>query len=180
MVLVSIFFLSAFLGADARRWAGGWTPRCLVSRRRYYATQEARREQRGFFAMPRAKIVSCLPARSGAARAQLALFQLSHHITTKESSMADIHIVQEHTLTPKKAREAAQKVADKMAEEYDLECTWEGDVLRFERSGVSGSLTLAKKQAQMDLKLGFLFSAFSSKIESKISENMQKVFGSKA
>ncbi len=94
--------------------------------------------------------------------------------------MADIHIVQEHTLTPKKAREAAQKVADKMAEEYDLECTWEGDVLRFERSGVSGSLTLAKKQAQMDLKLGFLFSAFSSKIESKISENMQKVFGSKA
>jgi putative polyhydroxyalkanoate system protein len=94
--------------------------------------------------------------------------------------MADIHIVQEHTLTPKKAREAAQKVADKMAEDYDLECTWEGDVLRFERSGVSGSLTLAKKQAQMDLKLGFLFSAFSSKIESKISENMQKVFGGKA
>ncbi|MEC5164111.1 putative polyhydroxyalkanoate system protein [Janthinobacterium sp. CG_23.3] len=94
--------------------------------------------------------------------------------------MADIHIVQEHGLTPKKAREAAQKVADKMAEEYDLDCTWEGDVLRFERSGVSGSLTLAKTQAQMDLKLGFLFSAFSAKIESKITENMQTVFGGKA
>ena len=94
--------------------------------------------------------------------------------------MADIHIVQEHTLTPKKAREAAQKVADKMAEEYELECTWEGDVLRFERSGVSGSLTLAKKQALMDMKLCFLFSAFSAKIESKISENMRKVFGSQA
>ena len=92
--------------------------------------------------------------------------------------MADIHIVQEHTLTPIKAREAAQKVADKMAEEYELECTWEGDVLRFERSGVSGSLTLAQEQALMDLKLGFLFSAFSAKIESKISESMRKVFAS--
>jgi putative polyhydroxyalkanoate system protein len=94
--------------------------------------------------------------------------------------MADIHIVQEHSLTPKKAREAAQKVAHKMAEEYDLECTWEGDVLHFERSGVSGSLTLAKKQAQMDLKLGFLFSAFAAKIESKVTENMREVFAGKA
>lgn len=94
--------------------------------------------------------------------------------------MADIHIVQEHSLTPKKAREAAQKVADKMAEEYELECEWEGDVLHFGRSGVEGSLTLEKKRAEMHLKLGFLFSAFSSRIEEKVAENMQKVFGGKA
>ncbi|HAT31964.1 MAG TPA: polyhydroxyalkanoic acid system protein [Janthinobacterium sp.] len=94
--------------------------------------------------------------------------------------MADIHIVQEHHLTPKKAHEAAQKVADKLAEEYDLTCTWEGNVLHFERSGVSGSLTLEKKRVEMDLKLGFLFSAFSAKIESKITESMQKVFGGTA
>jgi len=91
--------------------------------------------------------------------------------------MADINIVQEHNLTPIKAREAAQQVADKMAEEYDLQCAWDGDVLRFGRTGVEGSLTLARAQAQMHLKLGFLFSAFASKIESKVVENMQKVFG---
>ncbi|MET3134062.1 putative polyhydroxyalkanoate system protein [Oxalobacteraceae bacterium GrIS 1.11] len=94
--------------------------------------------------------------------------------------MADINIVQEHTLTHKKAREAAQKVAEKMAKEYDLECVWDGDVLHFERSGVSGSLTLEKTCAQMQLKLGFLLSAFSAKIESKIMENMREVFGGKA
>lgn len=94
--------------------------------------------------------------------------------------MADIHIVQEHALTPKKAREAAQKVADKMAEEYELECEWEGDVLRFGRSGVEGELTLEKKRAEMHIKLGFLFSAFSSRIEEKVAENMRKVFGGKA
>ncbi|NRR33100.1 polyhydroxyalkanoic acid system family protein [Oxalobacteraceae bacterium] len=90
--------------------------------------------------------------------------------------MADINIVQEHHLSPKKAREAAQKVAEQMAAEFDLACAWEGDVLTFERSGVSGSLTLHKHQAQMQIKLGFLFGAFSDKIERKVTENMQKVF----
>jgi putative polyhydroxyalkanoate system protein len=90
--------------------------------------------------------------------------------------MADINIVHEHALTPKKAREAAQKVADKIAEEYDLECEWEGDVLYFERSGVQGSMTLEKQQVQMVIKLGFLMSAFASTIEAKVTENMKKVF----
>lgn len=90
--------------------------------------------------------------------------------------MADISIVQEHHLTPKKAREAAQKVADKLAEEFDLEYEWEGDVLHFERSGVQGSLTLEKAQAEIFIKLGFLMSAFASTIEAKVAENMKKVF----
>ena len=90
--------------------------------------------------------------------------------------MADITIVQEHHLTPKKAREAAQKVADKLADEFDLEYEWEGDVLHFERSGVQGSLTLDKAQAEIFIKLGFLMSAFASTIEAKVAENMKKVF----
>ncbi|HEU4843553.1 MAG TPA: polyhydroxyalkanoic acid system family protein [Burkholderiaceae bacterium] len=94
--------------------------------------------------------------------------------------MADINIVQDHHLSHKKAREAAEKVAEQMAEEFDIACNWQGDVLHFERSGVSGSLTLHKHQAQMQIKLGFLFSAFSHKIEHKVAENMQKVFGGKA
>ena len=90
--------------------------------------------------------------------------------------MADISIVQEHHLTHKKAREAAQKVADKLAEDYDLEFEWEGDVLHFERSGVQGSLTVEKAQVEMFIKLGFLMSAFAPTIEAKVAENMKKVF----
>ena len=94
--------------------------------------------------------------------------------------MADINIIQSHQLTADKARAAAQIVADKISEEYDLECRWVGDVLRFERSGVEGSLTLVQQQAHMQIKLGFLYSAFSSRIESKIVESMRKVFASQA
>ncbi len=94
--------------------------------------------------------------------------------------MADISIVQQHTLSHKKAKQAAQKVADKIAQEYELECRWDGDVLYFERSGVKGSLAVEKKQALMTIELGFLFSAFSGRIESKVAEHMEKVFGGTA
>lgn len=90
--------------------------------------------------------------------------------------MAEISIVHQHALTPKKARDAAQKVADQIAAEYDLEVEWEGDVLYFERSGVQGSMTLEKQQVQMVIKLGFLMSVFAPAIEAKVTENMKKVF----
>lgn len=94
--------------------------------------------------------------------------------------MADISIVQEHKLTPNKAREAAQKVADKIAGEYDLACQWQGDVLHFERSGVQGSLTLETQQVQMEIKLGFLMSAFAPAIESKVADSLKKLFNNAA
>jgi putative polyhydroxyalkanoate system protein len=90
--------------------------------------------------------------------------------------MADISIVQAHSLSQEKAREAAAKVAHKLARDYDLACRWEGDVLRFERSGVQGALTLQAQKAEMNITLGFLMSAFSATIEAKVAESMRKVF----
>jgi putative polyhydroxyalkanoate system protein len=90
--------------------------------------------------------------------------------------MADINFTQQHTLSHEKAKEAAQKVADELAAEYDLTCFWEGDILHFERSGVNGSLAVEKKEAKIKIKLGFFLSAFSRKIEDQVTKNMQKVF----
>lgn len=90
--------------------------------------------------------------------------------------MADISIVQAHNLTPERARAAAQQVAEKIAREYGLACNWDGDVLRFERSGVTGALTLGERQAAMQINLGFLMGAFAPSIRAKVAEKMQKVF----
>lgn len=90
--------------------------------------------------------------------------------------MADISITQQHSLTQPAARAAAQKVADKLAGEYGLDCTWDGDVLRFARNGVEGMLTLGERQAALRIKLGFLMSAFASTIEQKVAESMRKTF----
>jgi putative polyhydroxyalkanoate system protein len=94
--------------------------------------------------------------------------------------MADISITQAHKLTPKKAKAAAQKVADQMASEYDMVSVWEGDVLSFKRTGVSGTLTLLDSEAQLDITLGFLLKAFKPRIEEQVSKNMKKVFSVKA
>jgi putative polyhydroxyalkanoate system protein len=90
--------------------------------------------------------------------------------------MADISITQQHQLSPDAARAAAQKVADKLAGEYGLLCKWEGDVLRFERSGVEGTLALGERQADLRIRLGLLMGAFRSTIEAKVAESMRKTF----
>nr|WP_315260768.1 polyhydroxyalkanoic acid system family protein [uncultured Duganella sp.] len=90
--------------------------------------------------------------------------------------MADINIVQQHSLAPEQARAAAQQVADKLAEQFELACRWDGDVLRFERSGVNGALTLQPNQAQIQIALGFPLSMMASQVEAKVSEKMRKLF----
>ncbi|HEY5799469.1 MAG TPA: polyhydroxyalkanoic acid system family protein [Burkholderiaceae bacterium] len=94
--------------------------------------------------------------------------------------MSQIDITQPHKLTHKKAVAAAQKVADQLAAEYDLECEWDGDVLRFARSGVDGTLEVRADEAQIRIKLGFLLAMFAPKIEEKVAANMKKVFAAKA
>lgn len=90
--------------------------------------------------------------------------------------MPDICIKQAHKLPHGKARAAAQKVADQMAQEFDMESEWDGDVLLFQRSGVSGKLVLAEKAAQIEITLGFLFKAFAPAIEEKVATKMKNVF----
>ena len=94
--------------------------------------------------------------------------------------MSDITIIQQHTLTMEAARQAAQKVADQMITDYEMVAEWNGDVLSFKRSGVSGTLALSENQAQLTIALGFMLKGFASKIEEQVSKNMQKVFVAQA
>jgi putative polyhydroxyalkanoate system protein len=90
--------------------------------------------------------------------------------------MADISLQRKHKLGLKKAKDAAQKVADELAEAFDMESAWEGNTLTFERSGVNGKLVVAKDSVVVDAKLGFLLSAFKPKIEEQINKNFDKYF----
>jgi putative polyhydroxyalkanoate system protein len=90
--------------------------------------------------------------------------------------MSEIKIVQEHSLSPEQARSAAQQVAQRISAEYGLECKWEGDVLRFGRSGVEGALTLEDQRAALRIRLGFFMAAFASAIEARVADKMRKVF----
>lgn len=90
--------------------------------------------------------------------------------------MAEIHIKRKHTIGVKKAKLAAQKVADDLAQEFGVTSEWDGDVLRFAHHGVDGELSVTKEEVVVNAKLGFLLSAFKSRIESHISDNFDRYF----
>jgi putative polyhydroxyalkanoate system protein len=86
--------------------------------------------------------------------------------------MSEIHLHRKHKLGLKKAREAAQKVADELAESFDMESEWDGNALRFSRSGV----TVSKDQVVLDAKLGFLLAAFKPRIEERLEKDFDRYF----
>jgi putative polyhydroxyalkanoate system protein len=92
-------------------------------------------------------------------------------------TMADISIVQAHNMQPEQARAAAQEVADKVAADFGMECRWDGPVLRFERSGVDGTLVVNDRDARLDITLGLMMKAFAPMVQEKLARKMQKVFG---
>ena len=56
--------------------------------------------------------------------------------------MARMSIAKKHHLPHKKAKEAAQKVADDLKARYDLAYAWRGNQIDFSRPGLSGTMVV--------------------------------------
>ena len=91
--------------------------------------------------------------------------------------MSAIKIRRAHTLTPKRARAAAEEISARLGEAFDLQFEWEGEVLRFQRSGVDGQLILGHREVTIDAQLGFLLVMLKPKIEQSIHDNLDRIFG---
>lgn len=91
--------------------------------------------------------------------------------------MATIHVVRKHRLPHAKAMGVAQKMAKDLDRRFGLECSWDGDACRFERSGLTGSMVVGKNDITLDVKLGFLLSAVAPSIERAIHEQLDELVG---
>ena len=91
--------------------------------------------------------------------------------------MSDIKIRRAHALAPKHARAAADEMSARLSEAFDMEFEWDGEVLRFQRSGLDGHLTLGHKEVMIDAQLGFLLAMMKPTIEQSIHENLDRIFG---
>ncbi|HYF58645.1 MAG TPA: polyhydroxyalkanoic acid system family protein [Burkholderiaceae bacterium] len=91
--------------------------------------------------------------------------------------MATIEFSREHALGLKKARAAAQRVAEEMEREFGMTSEWDGDVLLFRGSGVDGELAVSRTHVELRAKLGFLLSAFRGRIEEQLHRNFDEYFG---
>ena len=91
--------------------------------------------------------------------------------------MSDILIRRSHTLNAMAARQAAEKIARQLDEEFDLAYEWDDNVMHFKRSGVSGELVVEKKEVHIRVRLGLLLLAIRPRVEAEIHRFFDENFG---
>ena len=87
--------------------------------------------------------------------------------------MADISLVRAHKLGLKAAHTAANKMADRLAEKFDLKGTWSGNTLNFSRPGVNGTLAVSEKDMKLEVTLGFMLKMMKGPIERSVHEQLE-------
>lgn len=88
--------------------------------------------------------------------------------------MAHIQVERAHTLGKEAAREKADKLAQKLKEQYGLEPSWSGDTLNLKRSGVKGTVKVTEDFLRIEVELGLLMSTMSGTIKSEIEKALDK------
>jgi putative polyhydroxyalkanoate system protein len=90
--------------------------------------------------------------------------------------MPDIDIHRVHGLGMREARAAAERMAEELGRKFDLKGDWRGDVLHFERPGVTGTLAITDKDLRLTATLGMFLKAMRGSIESAVAAELDKLF----
>jgi putative polyhydroxyalkanoate system protein len=94
--------------------------------------------------------------------------------------MSEIRISRHHGMSLKKAKAAAEHFAAELAAEFDIEYAWNGNILEFQRPGVSGTISVDKKDVEIRARLGLLLLLMRSTIEREIHRFCDENFGPEA
>ena len=89
--------------------------------------------------------------------------------------MALIHIEREHHLTREQARAKVEEFAQNLQDEFKIKHAWDGDVMRFKRSGAAGMIAVDDKTVDVKIKLGIALRPMRGKIEKAIHKSLDKV-----
>ena len=89
--------------------------------------------------------------------------------------MADISLKRNHTLGLKGAHTAANSMAEKLAEKFDLKGTWSGNTMNFARPGVTGTLAVSETDMKLEVSLGFMLKMMKGPIERSVHEQLDSV-----
>lgn len=88
--------------------------------------------------------------------------------------MSRIRVERPHQLGRQAARDKAERLAERLASEYDVRYRWNGDVLEFKRSGADGSIEVGEDTVKVEVKLGLMLSAMGGMIRREIEQALDK------
>ena len=94
--------------------------------------------------------------------------------------MPKIDIRRPHNLPLDQARTVVDKVAARMREKFDMQSRWQGDTLRFSRSGVNGTIAVAPDAIHVNAELGLMLSPLKGMVEQEIRRKLDEHFGGTA
>lgn len=93
--------------------------------------------------------------------------------------MPDINVHRTHSLGLKGAKAAADKMAARLEEKFDLVGEWRVNTFVFSRPGVNGTLIVSEEHLKLDVTLGFLLKMMKGPIEQAVHEQLDIVLASK-
>jgi len=97
-----------------------------------------------------------------------------HRRVISENLMPTIDIQRTHNLGRDKARAAAELVAARLKEKIDATYRWDGDDLRFERSGAKGRIHVTDTTVRLEIDLGLVLRPLKGKIEEKAHQYLDE------
>jgi putative polyhydroxyalkanoate system protein len=89
--------------------------------------------------------------------------------------MSTIDVRRSHSLDKEHARQAAETLAEDLSKQFDVNYQWEGDHLKFKRSGVKGQLEITDSNIHVHLELGMMLRPFKSRIEQEIHSQLDQI-----
>lgn len=91
--------------------------------------------------------------------------------------MSHIDIRAFHRLSRDGAQNAADALAEDLAQKFDIDYGWDGDTLVFERPGVEGQITIDDASIHVEARLGVLLMLLKGRIEEEVHRYLQDHFG---
>lgn len=86
--------------------------------------------------------------------------------------MSDIEVTRPHGRSAAEARRLAETLVENLARQYGVKYRWEGDTLRFDRSGVSGAVHVTPQDLRVQARLGMLLKPFKNRILREVQSTL--------
>lgn len=90
--------------------------------------------------------------------------------------MATIDINRSHTLSIQEAREAVNAIAAELTRELNVTSSWDGDTLRFHRSGADGTIRISGNDVRFQADLSLLLRPLKTTISNQVQQYFDRYF----
>ncbi|MBI2312547.1 MAG: polyhydroxyalkanoic acid system family protein [Betaproteobacteria bacterium] len=91
--------------------------------------------------------------------------------------MSTIDLRRAHHIGRDKAREAVESIARELRGKLDISYRWDGDCVRFKRTGAEGTIQVADAEVRFQADLGLLLRPLRGTIEREVREYFDRYLG---